>query len=276
MYDLQYVKKRRRRKIAALTSVITSIGVAALIITSYLGRTVGSFTVAVTNETVKLALSKKADLSNSTSHLHVDKLYPLRETSFENLPNFTDLDSEETAYDYGVSYDEEGKPDSMYYIKYTFYVTNQSSTTARFNLNIKLGDRKQSDDNTKRTLDDTLRIMIFENDPLVDANKHDYTVYAEAAAEYNFDKEGNKTRKEFISTYPESNREDDEHVLAEQFLADDIIIKRSVSNFRKHDVRRYTLVMWLEGEDPQSENSKEIPVGATLKLGIDIAAYEND
>ena len=275
MYDLQYVRKRRRRRIASLVALISSIGVACLVVTSFLGRTVGTFTVAVTNTTVKLALSKKADLSDATSYLRVDKLYPLRETSFENLPSHDLLDDEQQDYDYGFVYNDDGDPDSMSFIKYTFYVTNLSSTIAKYNLTIKLGDRNESIDGTKRGLDDTLRVMVYENDPAT--NSHDYTVYAKEAAEVNYDSEGNKTRREFISTYPSgTNKEDDEHKLAETFLPGQSIVKYTASNFKKGDIKRYTLVIWLEGEDPQSDNSKEIPEGASLKLGVDIAAYEND
>ena len=275
MYDLQYVRKRRRRRIAALVALISSIGVACLVVTSFLGRTVGTFTVAVTNTTVKLALSKKADLSDATSYLRVDKLYPLRENSFDNLPSHDLLDDEKQDYDYGFVYNDAGDPDSMSFIKYTFYVTNLSSTIAKYNLTIKLGDRNESNDGTKRGLDDTLRVMVYENDPAT--NSHDYTVYAKEAAEVNYDSEGNKTRREFISTYPSgTNKEDDKHKLAETFLPGQSIVKYSASNFKKGDIKRYTLVIWLEGEDPQSDNSKEIPEGASLKLGVDIAAYEND
>ena len=275
MYDLQYVRKRRRRKIAALVSAFTSIGVAALIIVSYLGRTVGTFTVAVTNSAVKLALSKKADLSDATSHLRVDKLYPLRETSFENLPNASELDNEAVDYDYGFNYDEEGKPDSMYFVKYTFYVSNFSSTIARYNFIIKLKNNKKSEDGTNRMLDDTLRVMVFENDPSQEG-RNEPTIYAKEAAEYNYDIEGNRTRREFISTYPSgSNQEDDEHKLAETFLPGQTVAKYSVGNFKRNDVKRYTIVIWLEGEDPQSTNDKQFPEGATVKLGVDIAAYEN-
>ena len=40
-------------------------------------------------------------------------------------------------------------------------------------------------------------------------------------------------------------------------------------------MRRYTVVIWLEGEDPQSKPDTEYPEGATLKLGVDITAHEN-
>ena len=38
---------------------------------------------------------------------------------------------------------------------------------------------------------------------------------------------------------------------------------------------RYTMVVWLEGADPQSVPSEDYPEGATLKLSVDISAYEN-
>ena len=104
MYDQQYVRRRKRRKIAAFIALVSSIGVACLVVTSFLGRHTGTFTVAGTNTTVKLALSKKADLSETSSYLRVDKLYPLRETSFENLPSHDLLDDEKQDYDYGFLY----------------------------------------------------------------------------------------------------------------------------------------------------------------------------
>lgn len=278
MYDLQYVRKRRRRRIAALVSLISAIGVTCLVITSFLGRTVGTFTVAVSNSTVRLALSKTEEFKEPTSYLRIDKLLPLRETSFENIKTrgFDTIDNEETEYDYARIIDEDTKqPVALEFIKYTFYISNMSTTIAKYNLTINLGDRRKSSDGTERTLDDTLRLMVFENDPTA-GESHDYRVFAKESAEYNYDIKGNKTRREFISTYPSgSNQEDDEHKLAESFLPGQSVVKYSVGNFKRGDIRRYTLVMWLEGEDPQSDGSDEIPEGASLKLGVDIAAYEN-
>ena len=39
------------------------------------------------------------------------------------------------------------------------------------------------------------------------------------------------------------------------------------------EVRRYTIVTWLEGF--QSSNTELAPKGATIKLGVEINAYEN-
>ena len=74
MYDLQYVRKRRRRRIAAFVALFASIGVTSLVITSFLGRRVGSFTVSLQNSSVQLALSEKESYENPTSYLRIDKI----------------------------------------------------------------------------------------------------------------------------------------------------------------------------------------------------------
>ena len=280
MYDLTYVKKRRRKKIAALVSLFTAVGITSLVIISFLGRTVGTFSVSLKNSDVKLSLYKTLDFeaSKPTSYLFVDEVPGFRETSFVNLPDAEILDNEETPYNYGEWKDETGRVDSVEYLKYTFYVTNSGLSIAQYNFNIKITDRSKETDGS-RILDDTLRVMVFENNPA--DNSHDYRVFAKQAAEKNYDKDGNETMCEFVSTVPvlkpydDYPREDDEHPLAETFVSSSVVAQYKVSNFAHGDVKRYTIVMWLEGEDPQSDNDKGAPAGATIKLGVDISAYAN-
>ena len=280
MYDLSYVKKRRRKKIAALVSLFTAVGITSLVIISFLGRTVGTFSVSLKNSDVKLSLYTTSNFEKAkpTSYLFVDKVPGFRETSFVNLPSADILDNEETPYDYGVLENEEKEQDSTKFLKYTFYITNTGVTTAQYNFTIKITDRSK-ETGGDRILDDTLRVMVFENNPA--DNKHEYKVYAKPAAEKNYDKDGEETRREFISTVPtlkpydDYPREDDEHPLAETFASSSVVMQRKVGNFEQGDVKRYTIVMWLEGEDPQSGNEQGSPVGATIKLGVDIAAYAN-
>jgi len=274
MYDLQHVKKRRRRKIAAVVALFSAIGVSSLVITSFLGRTTGTFTVAVKNSSVSLSLSKTDDFKDAKSYLRIEKLLPLRETTFDNLPADDELDNQDNDYTYGTVYDNDQNPDSLRFIKYTFYVRNMGTTPATYNLSINLGDREKAKDGSSRTLDDTLRVMVYENNGL-DKTSHDKKIYAKEAASNNFDTDGNKVRNEFISTYPSGyNQEDDEHKFAELFLPGTSIIKYTQGNFQKGDMKRYTLVVWLEGFDPESDAKDEEPIGASLKLGVDIDAHE--
>ena len=276
MYDREFVKKRRRRKLAALVSLISAIGITSLVIVAFLGRFTGTFTVSLANSSVKLSLSKKETFENPTSYLRIEKLDLFEEYTYESLPAQDILDNEETPYDYGSYKNDKGEA-VIRYLKYTFYVGNMGGKTAQYDLKINLLDRNKSTDGSERTLDDTLRVMVYENDVVESTGQayHTKEVFAKEAAEYNIDKDDNRTRREFVSRYPYVNKEDDEHPLATSFKSGSEIYTYTRGGFLQGQKRRYTLVVWLEGEDPQSEFVKDAPVGASLKLGVEITAYEN-
>ena len=274
MYDLQYVKKRKIRKIAALGALFATIGVTSLVIVAFLGRTVGTFTISLKNTDVNLSLSEKKSFDNPSSYIRLGELKGLRETNFSSLP-LERLDSEETPYDYGKMMDEKGNFESLEFIKCTFYVRNVGNSPAQYNLSVDITDRTKSKDETSRILDDTLRVMVFDNDGNKD-DSHNYRVFAkEAVDDRNTDKSGKRTTREFVSEPTYTYQEDDAHPLAETFVSSKTVANFTVSNFKKGDVRRYTIVLWLEGFDPQSKPDDEYPEGATIKLGVNIAAYEN-
>ena len=141
---------------------------------------------------------------------------------------------------------------------------------------INLLECTESTDGTKTTLDDTLRVMVFEND-LDDSYEkvyHDTVVYAKESATANTNIEGKKTKREFVST--PAFQEDEDHPLATSFESLKTIVTYDRGDFDLGQARRYTLVTWLEGEDPDSPNDRAAPVGATLRLGVEITAYENE
>ena len=65
MYELEYVRKRKRKIRAAIIGGISAIGVSVLVIVAFLGRFVGTFTVTVDNGEVKLALSETSADGNN-------------------------------------------------------------------------------------------------------------------------------------------------------------------------------------------------------------------
>ena len=276
MYDHLLIKKRRRRRIAALVSLITGIGISSLVLVAFLGRFTGSFTVKLANSSVKLSLSDKESFANPTSYLSLEKLDLFEENTYSNLPKQEILDSEDIPYDYGTYTNDRGEK-IMRFLKYTFYVRNMGGKTAKYDMKVTLVDRNKATDGSERTLDDTLRIMVYENDVSESTGEayHTVGIYAKEAAEYNIDKEGNRTRREFVSTYPYLNEEDNEHPLATSFESSSVVTTYTRGGFLEGQTRKYTLVVWLEGEDPQSEYLKDAPVGASIKLGVEITAYEN-
>lgn len=281
MYDKQFVKKRRRRVIAALMSLISAIGVTSLVIVAFLGRFTGTFTVSLANSTVRLSLSDKLSFENPTSYLRIERLDLFEENTYSALPGADVLDNESTPYNYG-KYTNDDNVTVLRYMKYTFYVRNMGGKTAKYNLRINLQDRHKSSDGTERTLDDTLRVMVYENDCVetLGTEEHNVNIYAKEAAVYNIDKEGNKTMREFVSEYPKEpkkmQKEDENHPLADTFAKRSVVHTYERGGFLQGQTRRYTIVTWLEGEDPQSGFLDDAPVDASIKLGVEITAYENE
>ena len=272
MYELEYVKKRKRRRLIAIIGGISMIGVSALSITSFLGRFVGTFTVSLDTGNVKLTLSRKKDLSLSTSYLRVDYLPDYHEFTYSAFSDYGDdvIDSETTDIDLGAITTEGGDIDGLNFFKYTFYVGNVGSVAANYNFRVNILENKLADDG--RNLLDTLRVMLYENEeddshqskvyarPYVDRASHivDDVSYYEAPISISED-EARKTGVEFPG-------------YAEKFENESVITTLSVENFEIGDIKRYTLVTWLEGF--ASASDKAAPIGASIKIGVEINAYE--
>ena len=233
----------------------------------------GFLSIKLSNSKVKLAISEKMGFANSSTSLSVNDVAPFEENTYSALPSQDILDNEDTPYDYG-SYTNDGSSKVMRYFKYTFYIKNIGDVFAYYTMDIKFKESKSSD-GSGRTLSDTLRVMVYENDIGNDSENsyHDVAIYAKEAAEYNIDKEGKRTRREFVSTYPYLKEEDDEHPLATSFIDSTTIASYWRQEFGKDSIRRYTLVVWLEGEDPQSQFLQEAPTGGTISFYINIDAY---
>ena len=284
MYNLQYVRKRRRRRVAAVVSLVAAIGVTSLVITSFLGRTVGTFTVSLASSSVKLALCDKEEFKNPTSYLRIDNIpanYYEYSYNWFNDVGMDLIDDEQNGYMYGSTSDGQ----ALYYLKYTFYVKNIGSTNARYEMAINLDESTRTD--SGKTLDDTLRIMVFENEPNAENEAHEHEVYAKDVEEYRYrvyDMEGNRTYQAFIAETPNPDvngevHEDANHRLATSFLRNNgkTVIKRSVSGFKPKDIMRYTVVYWLEGEASYPElDENGNPINditeAKIKLNINITA----
>ena len=188
---------------------------------------------------------------------------PFRETTYTSLPRDDVLDSENTTYECGAaSYDAKGRPDSWFFFKYTFFVKNSSASIAEYTLSINCDDFPRFVDGSGRRFDDTLRVMVYDTE-INDSGEHtNKEVYAKESNFNHYDMDGNKTRREFISTHPYDDREDDEHRLANSFLPGQEMIRYRVSAFEPNAIKRYTIVLWLEGNDPDS-NSEYVVTGLT-------------
>ena len=264
MYELDYVKRRKRRKWVAIGAGISTIVIATLSIISFLGRFVGTFTVKLETGDVKLTLSESKSFAQTSSYLMVNNLYPLQEYTYSNLVSIGDdsIDNEESTYltsERAVNYAKDGTSiKSINYFKYTFYVKNVGDVRSAYDMRIRILE-------TDGKLEDTLRVMVYKNKP--DDGNHQKTVFAKRSASKHIDENGKESFDEKIS--------DDRYGYAQQFETSDVIKTISADKFVPGDTDRYTIVFWLEGWDPQSSIEEEAPISAKLKLGVEINAYEN-
>ncbi len=269
MVELGYVKKRKRKKAAIIAAAASTTVATALIIVSFLGSRVGSFTVKLRQSDVKLALTKSNNLEESTSFLLVNQLPSFDLATNNDLLRHSDIDTSTTDYLLGATFDKNTRePKSLYYFKYTFYVNNVGTVAATYNFTLKIAENNPPRNNLAYSYDDLLRVRLYENE---NEDAHEYVTYAKRARTAHADADGNMVYNEPISG--EAN-DADFPGYANIFDNDTQILSKTVSGFNAGDFKRYTLLMWLEGSDPECEGTV-IPEGGSLKLQIDIEAHES-
>lgn len=312
MYNSEFVRKKKRRKVVAVITGISGMTVATLVIISFLGKYVGTFTIKLESGSIKLALQEyagtttdpdnpqkeKDQYSEITSYLRVNTLPTMHEYTYGLLMNYfgdDNIDTGKTPWYYGANQNDnyEGEDFSQFLItateqealycvgsinffKFTFFVTNLTSSVANYKLSLKINESKPSDDG--RLLEDTLRVMLYENIVELDGTtNHEKKVFAKASSTKHLDEEGNESYKEAIA-YSNPKADGSREPMfgyADMFESPSMITSYNVENFVGYGIMRYTIVYWLEGTDPSSSIDQEPPQNALVKLGVEIDAYEN-
>ena len=277
MYERRYVSKRIRRLAIAIGAGVSATVVSVFSIVAFLGRFVGTFTVSLDNANVALALSEKSTFETSTSFLHVATLPPYGETTFTDLPEDSVLDNEETPILHGATYSPvDDSIERIRYFKYTFYVKNVGDIAASYDFSIRIIENQMTDEAQPRDLTDTLRVMLYST--YLETDETEKAVYGKER------KSPKLVDGEIIEQEPISLPEDSRQGLVDfqggycipfTDMRQNIIAKNTIENFVVNAVNRYTLVMWLEGEDADSSQFLEPPTSAQLKIGVEINAYEN-
>ena len=263
MYERIYIRRRKKRLVALIVGSVGTIGVATFCIAAFLGHRVGSFTVALEAKSVELTLSKKSDFKDSTSFLRVDQVPEFQEytySDFEKVYGDSVIDSEETDISLG-----ENKNKKLNFLKYTFFIKNIGSEPAKYDLSLKIKESLASEDG--RTLDDTMRVMVYTDG--------DSTVYAKRSTKYHLDENGERDYRSPISVDEvDATPEYPFEGYAEMFTSSSEVMNQKGVELGINDVKKYTIVTWLEGF--RSSNDKTAPKGASIKLGVEINAYENE
>ena len=262
MYELDYVRKRKRRRRVAIVGGISAMVVTTLGIVAFLGRYSGTFTVSLESKDVQLTLSTQSNFETRSSFLRVKDVPSFQEYTYCDFRKIGDsvIDSEETTVDLGLN----AKGDALDFFKYTFFVKNVGTNPAKYDISLNILENVAGKDG--RSLEDTVRVSVFDN-----GNK---TVYAKRASTPHMD--GDKADYRAPISVDESEATDlyPFEGYAEMFVSSKVITNSIGVELDVGEVRRYTVVTWLEGF--RSSNRELAPEGATIKLGVEINAYENE
>lgn len=106
---------------------------------------------------------------------------------------------------------EGGSHNGDSYLVYTFYIENTGDEVAGYTREVIIDD-------VIKNVDAAIRVRIYKNG--------EYQTYAKLSSEGEVES----------NTVP--------------FIDDEIIMSEDVTNFKPNDIDKYTIVLWIEGEDP--------------------------
>lgn len=121
------------------------------------------------------------------------------------------------------------------YIAYTFYIENEGEETINYWYSILIDD-------VILNVDEAIRVMVYLNG--------EETVYAKLNG---------------VTEEPELD--------TKAFYSDDTVMLESRQNFIPGDIDRFTIVIWIEGDDPDCTNAL---LGGELKMHMDITEEHID
>ena len=141
----------------------------------------------------------------------------------EDIEFFTDISVNWLPKD--IDNEGEGSHNGRNYIAYTFYAENQGQDTINYWTTIEIDD-------VIKNVDDAIRVMVFKN-----GNK---VIYA---------KNSRRTGSPEPNTVP--------------FHDEDTVMLEVAENFKVGDIDKYTVVIWVEGDDPECKNDL---IGGEIKM----------
>lgn len=141
----------------------------------------------------------------------------------EDIEFFTDISIDWLPKD--INDEGEGSHNGRNYIAYTFYAENMGQDTINYWTTIKIDD-------VIKNVDEAIRVMVFKN-----GNK---VVYA---------KNNRTTEQPEPDTVP--------------FYDEDTVMLNVTENFKVGDIDKYTVVIWVEGDDPECKNDL---IGGEIKM----------
>ena len=268
---MKKLRWEKRLKWFKISRIVIPIALAVSLI--FVGFTVyadeaQNFVIRARNEgEVRLSLTMQRDLTGQTSVLNVPftgsqtaSTFAPDELGYEdffydshinslNIPN--NIAQLEGSH-FGTFYDESGS--SFTYTAFSFWLVNNSERAVDVDIIMNIDGLATDYNAFDHHVDDVLRIMVVEDEPLL--TNETYTIYSKAEDPgHQYHPDANAGSVSYDTTH---------------FLSDKCVFSREgdlgLRDFAAGATKKFTVVLWLEGNDEQCTNDI---FGERAKLSID-------
>ena len=239
---------RMYKRIVPVCASLLAILLILIYIISLLFSKYGSFTININN----INDQKNYALSLSESDSFDVYQTRLNANAVKNITNMCKKDLPDDLNDNGGQHNGEN------YLAYTFYLKNSGTLTCNYKYSLVI---------TKYTggIDSIVRVRLYFNKDYYKAQtgetneSGEYTDFAKPKTGGNGEAENDARCNEGNDLYQTN------------FYADNIITTGIVNDFNPDDMARITVVVWIEGDDPDCDDSK---LGGEFKIDMDFEIIE--
>ncbi|MBQ3101017.1 MAG: hypothetical protein IJC50_08515 [Clostridia bacterium] len=217
---------------------------AALFAMSIISQMQGHFTINLSGGMLNqgFSLSETVGFENPTMRLFAEPI--------EHAPCISIIDIEKEIME------TDGNYGSPYYFAYTFYIRNDGDLTEGYTWSCNLTSESQS-------LSEAAWVMIIEDNSMKFYAKPNAEKKQEALPEFNDNSRGylRLPLEEFAANpdeqfrlIPTDGQAEYYRIVPYNFFSETIVAKGSLEHVEPQEVHKYTVVLWLEGDDPQCTN----------------------
>lgn len=265
MVDTEYVKKSKRKKRVRKITAIASFCIATFVTVSMLSTFVGSYSIGVKDYQSRLAISETEEFDNPSTYLKFEGLKNAVDYSYRLLDGDVMDSFLDTEVGNGIKGQNIYQTNAFNYFSYTFYLSNVGSKACEYYFSVAITARSP-DPTSGLYLDDVLRIRVYENVVVTTGNQvHNYVDYTKANTKVNdYTTEMDSWVKEGKLNYFLNNEDGT------------IINTESAEYMQPHQKIRFTLVLWLEANDPECAGERGNLSGAGLTIGTTITGAREE
>ncbi len=275
-YHQKYARRRKRKIFASFMLLVSTVTLVTFVIIAFLGNQVGRYTVQLKSNNTQLTMDYSRDFTRPTTLLraeNVERIYPIMADS---LPDDEEIDNMAGSHN-GEYRDPLDQHVYSLYFAYTFFIKNVGDTPVDYQIWMRLRTTTY-DSPDVIPLEEYVRVRIYENrddDDMIEKT-HASRTLAKRTNQLIYKEDNEPEYRECIARTSGDNKTclADKPInaeRAEEFLNLQEITRYDVTYFPPEAVMRYTIVIWLEGDDPDCRG--QIPQNASLEFSMDISSF---